>query len=433
MEKVIEVCSRIEGYAEINLFLNNEQIKYIKLDTTVFRGFETILKGKKLIDIPKIVSRICGLCHASQTIASCKAIEDLYNIFPSPQAVLLRKLLLSAELIKSHCLHFFFQTLPDMLNIFNLWNTTNENTNILQFDTQTTTIIYDLIKLATKINESFGGRVLHLITPIPGGIVYKPSQRNITLSQKALQKALFNSEYLIKKFINLFSKFKPPEEYNLNRISYLGLTNNGSYDRYNGLLRLKQIDKQLKDFPINLYSDYFDKDEEIIGIQFKSEIGERVLTGPISRYKINEKYNHGTIKDYLNQFDNQWKNSILFWNFLQLIEINSEIMESIEILKDKKLNNNSTYPVLKSLKSKDGIGAVEAPRGTLIHHYHLNESNLVDSVKLYVATEINMPLINAMITHYAQKLYEKESIDTVMKKIQIMIRSFDPCISCATH
>lgn len=433
MEKVVDVCSRIEGHAEINIFLNNEQINFLKLDTTVFRGFETILRGKKLNDIPKIVSRICGLCHASQTIASCKAIENLYDVSPTPQAILLRKLLLSSELIKSHSMHYFFQTLPDLLNIFKLWKDSNEPYAILQFDPQTTTIIYDLIKLSTKINEIFGGRVLHLITPIPGGIVYKPNQRNISITQKSLQKALFNLEYLIKKFIDLFSKFKPPEEYDLGVISFLGLTNNGKYERYNGLLRLKQDNSDLKDFPINLYSNYFEKDDEIIGIQFRSDIGENVLTGPISRFKINEKYIQENIKNYINQFDNQWKNSILFWNFLQLIEIYSEIIECLEILKDSKLNNNISYPVLKTIKSRDGIGAIEAPRGTLIHHYSLNERHIVDTVKLYVATEINMPLINKMITDYARKLYEKESIDTVMKKVQVMIRSFDPCISCATH
>lgn len=150
MEKVVDVCSRIEGHAEINIFLNNEQINFLKLDTTVFRGFETILRGKKLNDIPKIVSRICGLCHASQTIASCKAIENLYDVSPTPQAILLRKLLLSSELIKSHSMHYFFQTLPDLLNIFKLWKDSNEPYAILQFDPQTTTIIYDLIKLRDR-------------------------------------------------------------------------------------------------------------------------------------------------------------------------------------------------------------------------------------------------------------------------------------------
>ncbi|MFX0058246.1 MAG: nickel-dependent hydrogenase large subunit [Candidatus Hodarchaeota archaeon] len=433
MEKVVEVCSRIEGHADIKIFFNNEQIKYIKLDTSVFRGFETILKGKKLIDIPKIVSRICGLCHASQTIASCKTIENLYEVSPTPQAILLRKLLLSAELIKSHSMHFFFQTLPDLLNIFKLWNNSSEPYEILQYDPQTTTLIYDLIKLGTKINEIFGGRVLHLITPIPGGIIYKPNQKNISLTQKSLQKALFNSQYLIKKFIDLFSDCKPPEDFNLDEISFLGLTNNGTYERYNGELRLKQVNSPLKDFTINLYSNYFEKDDGILGIQFKTDIGENILTGPISRFKINEKYNQEIIKDYINNFDKQWKNSLLFWNFLQLIEIYSEINGCIELLKDPKLNSSSSYPVLKNLNKKEGIAAIEAPRGTLIHYYHLNERNIVDNVKLYVPTELNMPLINKKITDYAHKLYEKEPIDSVMKKVQIMIRSFDPCISCATH
>jgi coenzyme F420-reducing hydrogenase alpha subunit len=433
LEKIVDVCTRIDSHLELNYFLNKEQVKYVKLDTGVFRGFETILKRKKLIDIPKIVSRICGLCHASQTIVSCKAIENLYEISPKPQSILIRKLLLSAELIKSHSVHFFFQSLPDLLNLFKIWNSPDEPYYIIKFDPQITSIIYDFIKLSTKINDFLGGRVLHLITPIPGGIVYKPNIRNLTSIQKSLQKALFNSETLIKRFIDLFSKFNPPVEYNLNKISFLSLTENGKYERYNGFLRFKQNGNVSKDISITQYSDYLNKDKEIIGIHFNSNFGKDVLTGPISRFKINERYLQDSIKDYINSFDKEWKNSLLFCNFLQLIEIFSEINECLEILKDPKLNSYNSFPELRNIISKDGIAAIEAPRGTLIHHYHVNEKNIVDDVKLFIATEINMPLINKMITAYAQKLYQKEAIDTVMKKIQIMIRSFDPCISCATH
>jgi len=111
MDKVVEACTRVEGSGNLNIYLKNDEIYQTELNFSVFRGFENILIGKKLLDIPKIVSRICGLCSASQTIASCKAIENIYGIEPSNQSILLRRVLLSGELIKSHIMHYFFPVL----------------------------------------------------------------------------------------------------------------------------------------------------------------------------------------------------------------------------------------------------------------------------------------------------------------------------------
>ena len=119
--------------------------------------------------------------------------------------------------------------------------------------------------------------------------------------------------------------------------------------------------------------------------------------------------------------------------FIRLLEMHAETFRALELLNEPLINKKENLLSLKSIKNLDGIGVVEAPRGILMHHYHLNKENSIDQIKLFIATEMNIPLINNMITQYAKKLYEKTDIDTVKKKIQIMIRAFDPCISCATH
>ncbi len=106
----------------------------------------------------------------------------------------------------------------------------------------------------------------------------------------------------------------------------------------------------------------------------------------------------------------------------------------LKILEKKLLVNKNTLASLNSVKNFEGIGVVEAPRGTLIHHYFINDKKMIKNIKLFIATEFNIPLINKMITKYSQKLYQKTGdVDLVKRDIQMIIRSFDPCISCATH
>jgi len=433
MQKVINICTRVEGHGKVKYFLQNERIEHVEFKISAFRGFENILLGKKLNDIPRIVSRICGLCHASQTFASCKAIEKIYEIEPSFQSTLLRKLLMTGELIKSHIMHFFFQCMPDLLEIFQIVKKDINSYQLIKFDPQLTTSIYELVKLSTELNNIFGGRIIHLITPTPGGIIYYPSKKNLIIIQKYLQKALLNIDYIINKFIELFSFKKPPADFDLRDITYLGMLNNQKYDRYNGNLNIGQNSINKINFDIIEYENYFEKDSNLFGIKFLSKDNKNILTGPIARFNLAENDKNNKRSSYLNDFGNSWNNNILFMNFLQLLEIYDEIQNSIEIFENHDLDNKESLPSLSSIINHNGVGIVEAPRGSLIHHYHINKSNVVDQVKLFIATEINFPLLNEYIKNYAQKLYEKEDLESVNRKVQMLIRAFDPCISCATH
>ncbi|MFX1379950.1 MAG: nickel-dependent hydrogenase large subunit [Promethearchaeota archaeon] len=434
MLKVIDVCKRVEGHGEIKILMQNDEISLINFEFNIYRGFENFLIRKKLLDLPKIVSRICGLCYASQAIASCKAIEDIYNIKVSEQAKSLRSILMTAELIKSHSMNFFFQTLPDLLNIFNFSQKTITANDLINYNPQLTTNIYELIKIGNEINNLFGGRSVHLISPIPGGIIYSPSKKNISIAKKRFQSALFNLEWIIQKFIELFSDQIPPEEFETPNLIYLGLSNLRNYNRYSGMLSLKETNRNIIEFEKQNYSSYFGKEPDLRGIDFYFENKKKIIVGPFSRYNINENYGTDDIQTYLEYFDKQWKKNILFANFIRLLEMYIESYQSLQMLDNPDLNHKQEIPPLNAIKKYDGIGVIEAPRGILLHHYYINNHNSIDRVKLFVATEFNIPLINEMITNYAQKLFEKTGdINLVKNNVQRIIRSFDPCISCATH
>ena len=432
MQKVIDVCTRVEGHGNVKIFIQNDEISNVEFEILAFRGFENILIGKKLSDVPKIVSRICGLCHASQTIVSCKSIEEIYNIKANHQSVLIRRLLMAGELLKSHSMHYFFQSFPDLLNIFNIYTKPIGIYDLIKYNPQLTSHIYDIIKIGNNIDKIFGGRSIHTITPIPGGVIYRPSQKRKNIVEKYFAKVISNLEWIIENFIDLFSEFTPPEDFMLPNVKFLSLNNNRSYDRYDGILTMKKGLTKYQDFRLEEYLNYFDKDPTIWGIDFVDK-NQNYLVGPISRNQIVETYGSDEISGYLNLFDKKWRNNILFANFLRLLEMFVESQNSLNILEDPILKSTIPLPNFNSIISREGIGVVEAPRGTLIHHYRINKRNILEEAKLFIATEINIPLINEMISNYARKLYEKEDIHSVKKKIQKIIRAFDPCISCATH
>ncbi|MFX1311863.1 MAG: nickel-dependent hydrogenase large subunit [Promethearchaeota archaeon] len=434
MLKTIDVCTRVEGHGNVKILIQDDNISNVEFEISAYRGFERFLIGKRLEDMPRLVSRICGLCYASQAIASCKAIENLYDIEITEQSILLRRLLLCGELIKSHCMHFLFHSLPDLLKIFNINQKIISQYDLINFNPQLTTAVYELIKFGNEIEILFGGRSAHLISPIPGGLIYSTSRKNIAIAQKYMLKALNNLEIIIEFFIENFSNKIPPEEFLLPNPVFIGINNLGNYDRYSGIFKIIESERKVIDFQEKSYSLYFDKDIDLRGIDFHFDKNKNVLTGPIARFKVIETYGNDKVYSYLENFDKSWINNILFSEFLKLLEMYVETEQAINVLNSPSLFIKQRFPSLKSIKNSEGIGFVEAPRGILMHHYNVDENGLISKLKLFIATEINIPIINEMITNYAQKLYEKTGdINLVKKQIQLIIRAFDPCISCATH
>jgi F420-non-reducing hydrogenase large subunit len=188
------------------------------------------------------------------------------------------------------------------------------------------------------------------------------------------------------------------------------------------------------DFPVSKYPQYFDKQEGFRGIDFNLTKDQKVLVGALARYNIIKNYEIDKVQSYVDYFDKDWQNSLIFMNYMRLIEMLYVSYEGLSILDESKLTDRNIIHPINAIKNSEGIGIVEAPRGTLIHHYSINKKNLIDKVKLFIATEINMPIINEILTRESQKLYERTGdLNQIKKQAQMIIRLFDPCIACATH
>ncbi len=199
-------------------------------------------------------------------------------------------------------------------------------------------------------------------------------------------------------------------------------------------MSIKEDNKNIIEFEKHNYSSYFGKEPDLRGIDFYFDNNKNVIVGPFTRFNIIGNYEKDQIQNYLEYFDKTWRNNILFTNFIRLLEMYLESFQSLQILDDPYLSIKEKIPSSNVVKNLEGIGVIEAPRGILIHHYKLNKKNSINRIKLFVATEFNIPLINEMITKYGREFFERTGdINLVKNNVQRIIRSFDPCISCATH
>ncbi|MBN1800812.1 MAG: nickel-dependent hydrogenase large subunit [Candidatus Lokiarchaeota archaeon] len=433
MIKTVELCTRIEGHGEISVYTRDDQLLQAEFKLPIYRGFETMLKGKKILDVPRIVSRICGLCHASQTIVSCKVIENMYNIKPTQQAIVLRRILMTAEMLKSHTTHFFFHSFPDLLKLFKISNKILDLNQLIAYDRILTKNIFELIKIGDDINKMLGSRSVHLVNVLPGGIIFKPSTHFSRNFQTLLSKGIGALKEILEFFIKQFSNLDPPASFSIPKVKNLALNNKKIYDRYEGIMTIKESRTKYEDFPIENFLEHFERDVGLRGINTLSESKTAILVGPIARRNIVENYGVQECNSYLDLFGKEWKKNLLFSNYLRLIEMYSEMKAINQYLETTRLESNLPLPDFRSIKNFEGISAVEAPRGSLLHYYKINERNVVEDAKFFIATEFNLPIINKMITKYARSIYETKDISEVKKEIQPMIRAFDPCISCATH
>ena len=439
MKTTVAMCTRVEGHGDVKIFFQKNEISNINFEIQAIRGFENILLNKKLVEVPRLVSRVCGLCYASQTIASCKAIENMFEIEPTAQSIQLRRLLMIGELINSHSLHFYFQAFPDLFVFLKGQEKPLSLEELIRYDPQMTSYMFELIKTGKELVNIFGGRYTHPITPIVGGMANAPTKKSIGIARKFLQKIIENTKWIIEKYQEFIANTTPPEELNLQNPTFLGIQNRGAYSNYQGMLRLKQDGEVLADFQFNEYSKYLDRDRNLPGIYAYVEDKEladlKLMVGPLARFNlIDANYGTSELDPYIKAIEKPWQKNLLVSNYLRLLEILFLSYDGLKILEDSKLINPIEIQPQTTLKNFEGIGVVEAPRGTLIHHYQANNKLVLERIKLLVATEINIPTINDVLTKQGQKLYQAtQDLEKVKQQAQMTVRTFDPCISCATH
>jgi len=452
----IDPVTRVEGHGRVTIHLDEEgKVKDSFFHIVEFRGFERFVQGHPYWETPVLVQRLCGICPVSHHLAAAKAIDQIVGIDPkdlSPTASKLRRLMHYGQIFQSHALHFFYLASPDLL--FGV-DAPVEKRNIVAVAVENRELAIKGItmrKFGQEIIKAVAGKKIHGILAVPGGvhktitkeeIDYFLDGKNIenidTMIAWSQAMVNFMKEYHEKnrKFLDEFAEFPS---------GHLGMVNDeGGLELYDGKLRAIDSDGNitLDDISTDLYQDYFSEavaQWSYMKFPYLKNIGREKgwnRVGPLARINLCDfiptPLAEKARQEYFGFTGKKVNNSTLFSHWARLIEVLHCAEEMKSLLNDPDLMGDDL--VRKGVGRLKGIGIIEAPRGTLTHHYEVDEKGMITRCNLIVSTTHNNDAMNTAVRWVADNVISSKGTitDGMLNQVEIAIRAYDPCLSCATQ
>ena len=453
----IEPVTRVEGHGKVTIKLDDaNNVEQARLHVVEFRGFEKFVQGRPYWEAPVLVQRLCGICPVSHHLAAAKAMDVIVGAGTgdglTPTAEKMRRLMHYGQMFQSHSLHFFHLASPDLLfgadadpAIRNVIGVAKEYKDLAVQGVM-------MRKFGQEIIRATAGKKIHGTGAIPGGI-----NKNLSTAEKNefLKGAdPLNADKMVEWAQAAVDFFKEYHKKNAEMIdtfsvfpsSHLSIVRkDGALDLYHGVLRAVDADgkKILKDVD---YQQYFKHiNEEVrswsyMKFPYLIKLGPEkgwYTVGPLARLntcdfiptpKAQKEFE--IYKAYTNGKPNHMS---MHMHWARLIE-NLHSAEVIrDLLKDKDLQGKDL--VKNGKRQPEGVGLIEAPRGTLFHHYAVNDQDQITMANLIVSTTNNNQPMNNGVTYVAKKFFngKKEITEGMMNRVEMVIRAYDPCLSCATH
>jgi NAD-reducing hydrogenase large subunit len=453
----IEPVTRVEGHGKVTIHLNDRnEVVQSRLHIVEFRGFERFVQGRPYWEAPVLVQRLCGICPVSHHLAAAKALDVIVGAGTgeglTPSAEKMRRLMHYGQFFQSHSLHFFHLAAPDLLFGVDSDPTTRNVIGIIQENKELAKQAVLMRKFGQEIIEITAGKKIHGISAVPGGIhkclteedrntfLMGPAPMNvdqmITWSNASIE--LFKNYYKEHKdFIDTFAAFPS---------NYLSLVRaDGALDLYHGVLKavdpngatiFDQIDYQN-------YLDYIDEEVRswtYMKFPYLKSLGKEkgwYTVGPLARLHTAEfiptPLAQKAFEEYKAATDGKPHNNSMHMHWARLIEL----MHAAEMIKILLADDDIVKDdlVTKGSKQHEGIGLIEAPRGTLFHHYRIDDNDLIEMANLIVSTTNNNQPMNEAVGQVARKYVngQREISEGMLNAVEVAIRAYDPCLSCATH
>ncbi|MBO3769830.1 MAG: Ni/Fe hydrogenase subunit alpha [Thermoproteota archaeon] len=448
-EIIISPVTRIEGHAKITIHLDEEgMVKDARFHVTDFRGFEKFCEGRPFYEMPGITSRICGICPVSHLLASAKACDDLLAVKIPRTAELLRRLMHMGQIIQSHALSFFYLSSPDFLLGL---DSEPSKRNILGLAEKYPEIAKQgvwLRKFGQSIIETLSGRRIHSSDWIvPGGVKTPLSKEGVDKIladvPKAIEIALNSIELFNKNMENFKNEMRDFGDFQTYYMSLV--TKDGGLEHYDGNIRIlspegKVVADQLDPSKYFEYIGEAVEDWSYMKFPYLKNVGYpdgAYRVGPLAR--LNNASHCGTemADNLLKEFKKLGKNGVVqntfMYHYARLIEIVFCIEKVKELLQDPEILSTEVQ-AKASLNKREGVGVIEAPRGTLFHHYKVDEQGRITWVNLIIATVNNNIAFNKAVAQVAKKYVNGKKLNEgMLNKVEAVVRALDPCLSCATH
>jgi len=446
---VIEPITRVEGHGKVSILLDEKnQVKQARFHIVEFRGFERFCLGRPYWEIPVLVQRLCGICPVSHHLAGAKAMDLIAGVDKlTPTAAKIRRLMHHGQFFQSHALHFFHLCSPDLLFGFDADPSIRNVIGVIQQYPELAKQAVFMRKFGQEIIKATAGKKVHGTGAIPGGVnknlsiedrdsFLKDIDQMIQWSVEALKIA---KDYTMEKFDDIkgFGSFDS---------SHLGIINeDGSYEIYDGKLRAIDMDgNKIFDHVDNQkYAEYISEEVKswsYMKFPFIKSIGPEegwYRVGPLARINICDFIDTPLAEKERKEFKALTKdkpnNITMAYHWARLIELLHSIEKIKELLHDSDLQGNDL--LLKGKRREEAVGIIEAPRGTLFHHYKVDENDQVTMANLIVSTTNNNEPMNSAVRNVAQNHINgvAEITEGLLNSVEVAIRAYDPCLSCATH
>ena len=427
----IDHIAKIEGHAGFTADIVNGQVKKARIDILEgARLLEGILRDRSLFEVSQIGARICGVCPVVHNLTSLKALEKALDIEVSERTILLRKLMMMGQIINSHALHLFFFSLSDFFGAKN-------DLDLIKKYPERAKDALELRSFGNKIIEIIGGRSIHPLTPTIGGFLKMPDKKKLAVVFEKCDEAEKSAQNLASLFLGL----KYPEF--IRTAPYVSLNNTKEYAFYGDLVKISGEKKESPTEFLKIVQEHQLQNSVVKNSYYQ---GKPFMVGALSRINNNASQLNPEAKRRLKSIRTTWPSFNPFYNILaQSIELIHCVEEAKKLLhqvllKDLSKNDLAEKEIIidariKSIKkSVSGAAAIEAPRGTLYYFYEIGPFGKIKNCNIITPTSQNMARLEKDLEDYLPKIIGKKTNKKELEeKVKMLIRAYDPCITCATH
>jgi len=418
-EIIIEPLARVEGHGGIKVEIEDKKISNVEV--RVLEGprlFETLVVGRTPQEDLSIVPRICAICNLSHKYAAIRGLEKAIGVKVNPAITLYRQLMHHGEMIESHSLHIYFLALPDYLGYDNAVAMADKYGSVVKKALQ-------MKKFGNKIMRMMGGRMIHGENPIIGGFGKLPTKEELLqIKEEALELLPFAMQT-----IDILAGLDIPDHMERETQFLCCKPPHSDYDYYGDVF----ITSDGEEYPVEDYKSVIK--ERVVSHSFAKRgqyMNKPFTVGALARVLLLGSRLKGKAKEAHDRLvTERWHRNPLFNNHAQAIE-QVYSLECIPEIVDKLLTESKTKTAKPTKETGSGTGAVEAPRGTLIHHYEV-KNGLISAADIITPTAMFLDDIEEFIRTGGNTLLAKNQTDKIKLEFEKIARAYDPCISCSAH
>ncbi len=454
----IDPVTRLEGHGKIDIFLDEAgKVERAFFQVPELRGFEQFAKGRPAEDMPQITSRICGVCPTAHHMASTKALDALYGVTPPPAGRKIRQLIYNTFMTEDHALHFYFLGGPDFVvgpqapaaerNVLGV---------IARVGAEVGRTVISMRRRLRDLIALAGGKAAHPVFGLPGGVAKALTEADRAQFRAVAKDAVDFAKFTLETFGRIvlansdYIDLITSDAYT-HRTYYMGMVDEQNrLNFYDGELRVVTPEgREWRKFPASQYLDYVAEHVEpwsYMKFCYLKPVGWKGFVegddsgvysvAPLARLNVIERFSTPLAQEAYEKYTatlGRPAHHTLANHWARVIELLHAAERMRELAEDPEITDPNVRTIPSSVP-KEGVGVVEAPRGTLIHHYETDEKGIITKANLIVATQNNAARISMSVEKAAKALISgAQAPEGVLNMVEMAFRAYDPCLGCATH